>query len=45
MQRQMIDKKIKFYAIDAISLAQGLGLGARINVIMQTAFFVISGIL
>ena len=30
--------------IDAISLAEELGLGARINMIMQTAFFVISGI-
>ncbi len=45
MQKQMIDKKMKFYAIDAISLAQELGLGARINVIMQTAFFKISNII
>jgi pyruvate-ferredoxin/flavodoxin oxidoreductase len=45
VQKQMIDKKVKFYLIDAISLAQGLGLGPRINVIMQTAFFKISGIL
>ena len=45
MQQQMIDKKLKFYVIDAISLAQELGLGARINVIMQTAFFKISNII
>jgi len=45
MQQQMIDKKMKFYVIDAISLAEELGLGARINVIMQTAFFKISGII
>ena len=45
MQRQIIDKKLKFYVIDAISLAQELGLGARINVIMQTAFFKISNII
>ncbi len=45
MQKQIIDKKMKFYAIDAISLAQELGLGARINVIMQTAFFKISDII
>lgn len=45
VQRQIIDKKLKFYVIDAISLAQELGLGARINVIMQTAFFKISNII
>jgi len=45
MQQQMIDKKMKFYVIDAISLAEELGLGARINVIMQTAFFKISNII
>ncbi len=44
VQKQMIDKKLKFYVIDAISLAQEFGLGARINVIMQTAFFKISNI-
>ena len=45
VQQQMIDKKVKFYVIDAISIAQDLGLGARINVIMQTAFFKISGVI
>jgi len=44
VQKQIVDKKLKFYVIDAISLAQELGLGARINVIMQTAFFKISNI-
>jgi pyruvate-ferredoxin/flavodoxin oxidoreductase len=44
VQKQIVDRKLKFYVIDAISLAQELGLGARINVIMQTAFFKISGI-
>ena len=34
-----------FFIIDAISLAEEIGLGARINMIMQTAFFVISGII
>ncbi len=43
--QQIIDKKIKFYIIDAIHLAKNLGLGARINTIMQTCFFAISGIL
>ncbi|MCP4256360.1 MAG: pyruvate:ferredoxin (flavodoxin) oxidoreductase [Planctomycetes bacterium] len=45
VQQALIDKKIKFYIIDAISLAEEIGLGARINMIMQTAFFVISGII
>jgi pyruvate-ferredoxin/flavodoxin oxidoreductase len=45
MQQQIIEKKLKLYVIDAISLAQELGLGARINVIMQTAFFKISNII
>ncbi len=45
VQKALIDKKAKFYIIDAISLAAALGLGARINMIMQTAFFLISGIL
>lgn len=45
VQEQMISKKMKFYIIDAVALAEELGLGTRINMIMQTAFFVISGIL
>ena len=45
VQQQIIDKKASFWVIDAIELAKKLGLGARINMIMQTAFFKISGIL
>ena len=45
VQKQLIDKKIKFYIIDAVKLGLALGLGARINMIMQTAFFAISGII
>ena len=45
IEKQIIDKKIKFYVIDAIHLAKELGLGARINTIMQTCFFQISGVL
>ena len=45
VQKQIIEKKLKFYVIDAISLAEELGLGARINVIMQTAFFKISSVI
>ena len=45
VQQQIIDKKAEFYVIDAIAVAKKLGLGARINMIMQTAFFLISDIL
>lgn len=45
VQKQLQEKKAKFYIIDAIKLGQAIGLGARINMIMQTAFFMISGIL
>ncbi len=45
VQEQLTAKKMKFYIIDAISLAEEIGLGSRINMIMQTAFFVISGVL
>ncbi len=45
VQRDLINKEAKFYIIDAVSLGLALGLGARINMIMQTAFFLISGIL
>jgi len=45
VQQQIIDKKLRFYVINAIKLGEELGLGARINVIMQTAFFRISSII
>ncbi len=45
VEQQIIDKKIKFYVIDAVKLAHELGLGAHINTIMQTCFFYISGVL
>ncbi|MDR1965655.1 MAG: pyruvate:ferredoxin (flavodoxin) oxidoreductase [Synergistaceae bacterium] len=45
VQRQIIDKKIKLYTIDAITIARETGMGGRINTIMQTCFFAISGVL
>ena len=45
VQQTIIKKKLKFYVIDAIKIAEELGLGSRINVIMQTAFFKISGVI
>ena len=43
--KQIIAKKLKFYVVNAHKLDQELHLGGRINTIMQTAFFKISGIL
>ncbi len=45
VQEQIIQKKLKFYAIDAYSVARETGMGVRINTIMQTCFFAISGVL
>ena len=45
MQLQIIAKKIEFYVIDAIAIARATGMGSRINTIMQTCFFAISGVL
>lgn len=44
-QKQIIDKNLKFYVIDAVKVARETGMGLRINTIMQTCFFAISGIL
>ena len=45
LQRQIIDKKAKFYVIDANKVARESGMGGRINTIMQTCFFALSGVL
>ena len=45
MQQQMIEKKIAFWVIDAYRVARDSGMGRRINTIMQTCFFAISGVL
>ncbi|MEW8029004.1 MAG: pyruvate:ferredoxin (flavodoxin) oxidoreductase [Candidatus Thiodiazotropha sp.] len=45
MQRQIIDKGLSFYIIDAYEIADKTGMGRRINTIMQTCFFAISGLL
>jgi pyruvate-ferredoxin/flavodoxin oxidoreductase len=39
MKKQLLEKKIKFYIIDGVKLAQEIGLGNRINTILQAAFF------
>jgi pyruvate-ferredoxin/flavodoxin oxidoreductase len=45
MQRQIVEKEINFYAIDAYAVAEKTGMGKRINTIMQACFFAISDIL
>jgi pyruvate-ferredoxin/flavodoxin oxidoreductase len=45
VQRQIIDKQLKFYVIDGYEVAKQTGMGGRINTIMQTCFFAISGVL
>ncbi len=45
LQKTIIEKKLKVYNVDALKLAQELGLGTRINTIMQACFFKISGVL
>ncbi|HDP94261.1 MAG TPA: pyruvate:ferredoxin (flavodoxin) oxidoreductase [Candidatus Aminicenantes bacterium] len=45
MQETIIQKKIRFYNIDALSIAREVGLGNRINTVMQAAFFKVSGVL
>jgi pyruvate-ferredoxin/flavodoxin oxidoreductase len=45
LQEQMIEKGVRFFAIDAYELAKKAGMGTRINTIMQTCFFAIAGIL
>ncbi len=45
MQRQMAEKRIRFYVIDAYRVAEEADMGRRINTVMQTCFFAISGIL
>ena len=41
----MIRKRIRFYVIDADAVAEAAGMAGRINTIMQTCFFAISGVL
>jgi pyruvate-ferredoxin/flavodoxin oxidoreductase len=45
VQQQILEKKLKFHAIDAYKVAKETGMGNRINTVMQTCFFAISGVL
>lgn len=45
VQREIIDKEVKFYVVDASKVAQESNLGKRTNTVLQTCFFAISGVL
>ncbi|HEX9044277.1 MAG TPA: pyruvate:ferredoxin (flavodoxin) oxidoreductase [Candidatus Limnocylindrales bacterium] len=45
VQRQLIDKDVALYTIDAFAVAKDVGMGTRINTIMQPCFFQLSGVL
>ncbi len=45
VQEQIIEKHLKFYVIDGYAVAEKAGMGRRINTVMQTCFFAISGVL
>ncbi|MEI6667644.1 MAG: pyruvate:ferredoxin (flavodoxin) oxidoreductase [Acidobacteriota bacterium] len=45
VQEVIIEKKLSFYVVDAFQVARDTGMGTRINTVMQTCFFAISGVL
>ena len=45
MRRTIAEKNLKFFTIDAIKIAAAAGLGGRINMVMQTAFFKLSSVI
>jgi pyruvate-ferredoxin/flavodoxin oxidoreductase len=44
-QQQIIRKKLRFFVVDAVKVAREAGMGGRINTVMQTCFFAVSGVL
>ena len=44
-QQTIIDKKLRFYVVDALTVAQQAGLAGRVNTVTQACFFAISGVL
>lgn len=45
MKREIASKKLKFYNIDGVKIAREVGLGGRINMCLQAAFFKIAGVI
>ncbi len=44
IQRELLDKKLRLFVVDATGVARKAGLGGRINTVMQTCFFALSGL-
>ena len=44
-QEQILEKGLKFYVVDAYKVAREAQMGVRINTVMQTCFFAMSGVL
>jgi pyruvate-ferredoxin/flavodoxin oxidoreductase len=45
VQEQLLERKVRFFVIDATKVARESGMGGRINTIMQVCFFALSGVL
>jgi len=45
LKKTIAQKHLKFYNIDAVKIAEDIGLGGRINMIMQTVFFKLSNVI
>lgn len=45
VQRQIIEKRLRFFVIDASRVAAEMGLGTRTNTVLQTCFFALAGVL
>jgi pyruvate-ferredoxin/flavodoxin oxidoreductase len=45
MKKQLAEKNAKFYTIDAVKIAESVGLGGRINMVMQTVFFKLANVI
>jgi len=45
IQQTIIDRKLEFHIIDAYTVARDSGMGNRINTVMQTCFFALSGVM
>ncbi len=45
MQKDIVEKKLRFFVVDAMKVARETGMAGRINTVMQTCFFALSGVL
>jgi pyruvate-ferredoxin/flavodoxin oxidoreductase len=45
VQQEILDRKLKFFVVDASRVAREAGLGTRINTVMQTCFFALCGVM